>query len=217
MAPESWAAQLFQVCCFPFPRRDFMCLMLPGGAGYEPWSHVTFLCLIVVGKDLKDHQVQLFPPALPGLPLTRVPRHHLHTQRCVWPLLGLPFLCSFSCSPTELDGPWSISNLLRYKRWAAKLCQALVWIYLCLHWTLQLIAKRWQDGNCIMKNIPSTFLGFLCVTMPCTVATQCSSLEKVEKSGYGSVALLCEPKSIIFPKPLNVQRKQGGCHRPGIL
>jgi len=68
-----------------------------------------------------------------------------------------------------------------------------------------------------MKNIPSTFLGLLRVTTLCGVATQCSSLEKVENPGYGSIVPLYVPIAIIFPKPSNVWKTQGGHRRSGIL
>lgn len=117
--------------------------------------------------------------------------------------LNTPFCLLQPAAPSSLLG-LEFYTLLRYKMWAAKSCQALVQIYLCLRWKLQLITERWQDGNCIMKNIPSTFLGLLHITTLCGVATQCSSLEKVEKPGYGSIAPPYVPIAIIFPKPSNV-------------
>lgn len=67
------------------------------------------------------------------------------------------------------------------------------------------------------NNIPTAFLGLLHITTLRGVATQCSSLEKVEKPGDGSVAPLYVPIALIFPKASNVSRKQGGRRRPGVL
>lgn len=57
-----------------------------------------------------------------------------------------------------------------------------------------------------MKNIPTTFLGLLHITTLWGVATQCLSLEKVEKPGDGSVAPLYVPIAIIFPKASNREK-----------
>lgn len=153
--------------------------MLPGGAricvGSELWS-----CLIKATD----------------LPVLNCGTEHpyRHINRLSARTLNITFC---SCSPAELA--WGLFNSRDTRCKQPSQAQ----IYLCLHWELQLITKGWQYGNCIMKNIPSTFPGLLHITTLCGVTTQCSSLKKVEKPGYGSATPLDGQISIIFPNPLN--------------